>query len=442
MTRQSVRSRLAASESDWWIAGVFCLAGLLLASLVVRIDQSLDLEPTNDRLWLYGGDATGASSVLSAIAASSITVAGVVFSANFVAMQLASSLYTPRVIWTLIRRRWLQIVLGTFLATFVFSLMVLRSVRSETEQHPEFTPVIGVSVAILFALMSVAVLVYYVHRGSKMVQPAAVIKNAATESFRLLESGFASVRREPYVRSSEPFEPEGVGVDVKATQSGYIQRLDGAPIVGLDRDSRCWIRLERLVGEFVLEGETLAMVYPSSAFDDSVASAIIATFEFGDERTPEQDVEYGFRRVADIALKALSPAINDPTTAMTCIDTLGKLMIELGSSPVASAGDGQRLFHWRVGNIAIGWDSRFFERCVDVAFTQIRSYGAHDAVVMAYLVETLRRLEALVPSAHRAVLREEAKRARANALAAIAHPDDRLRVEQAARWLDESSRAA
>jgi uncharacterized membrane protein len=173
-------------DNDWWIAGALCLASLLLAGLTVRIDQTLDLKPSEDRLWLYGGDATGASGVLSSIASSSITVAGVVFSANFVALQLASSLYTPRVIWSLIRRRWLQVVLGTFLATFIFSLIVLRSVRSETNEHPEFVPVIGVSIAIVLALMSVAVLVFYIHRGSRTVQPNAVIEIAATESFRLL----------------------------------------------------------------------------------------------------------------------------------------------------------------------------------------------------------------------------------------------------------------
>src|SRR5262245_58191089 len=107
MTRDRARSQLFDSESDWWIGGTICLVALVLSGLTVRIDQAVNLQPSSDRLWLYGGDSTGASGVLSAIAASSITVAGVVFSANFVALQLASSLYTPRVIWTLMRRRWL-----------------------------------------------------------------------------------------------------------------------------------------------------------------------------------------------------------------------------------------------------------------------------------------------------------------------------------------------
>jgi uncharacterized membrane protein len=426
------------AENDWYIAGVLSLAGLALAGLMVRLDQALDLDPPTDRIWLYGGDAGGASGVLSAIASSSITVAGVIFSANFVALQLASSLYSPRVIWTLTRRHWLQVVLGTFLASFIYSLMVLRSVRSASEQEPEFVPVLAVSVAILLALASVGVLIFYVHRGAKMVQPASVIEIAAAESFNLLDappvsSGLARADVVPPVPSAQE-----AGAVVTADRSGYVQRLDGRPMSALFGGPEITIRLDRLVGSFVLHGEALATVFPGSACDAAVEAAIRSAYVLGQDRTPEQDVEYGFRRVADIALKALSPAINDPTTAMTCIDSLGLLLRRLAERPIAPFVVLPGQASASVGNIRVIWDAHFFERCVDVAFAQVRHYGASDAVVMAYLLDSLRRLAALVPANLRGALIEEAHRARACALDAITLPDDRRRVESAARWLDDA----
>jgi uncharacterized membrane protein len=424
------------AENDWSIAGMLSLGGLLLAGLMIRLDQALDLDPSTDALWLYGGDAGGASGVLAAIASSSITVAGVIFSANFVALQLASSLYSPRVIWTLTRRRWLQVVLGTFLASFIYSLMVLRAVRAGTVDDAEFVPVLAVSVALLLALASVGTLIYYVHRGAKMVQPASVIEIAATESFRLL--GRAA---DPSGDGSEtshvtPAESAAAAL-VTAERSGYVQRLDGEAFLGLRPGAETTIRLERLVGSFVLRGEPLATVSPAATGTVEVAAAIRRAYVLGPERTPEQDVEYGVRRVADIALKALSPAINDPTTAMTCVDSLGMLLVRLAGCPIAPLAGSPSERDGVIGEVRVTWDDRAFERCVDVAFAQVRHYGAADAVVMSYVLDTLRRVAALVPDRHRPVLRREARLVHASALAAIGLPADRRRVEDAALWIGD-----
>src|SRR3954454_962698 len=131
--------------NDWAISAGLTAFGFLLAVVMLLLDHRLDLKPDPDQFWLYGGDVSGASSVLSVIATSMISVAGIVFSVNFVAVQLASSLYTPRVIRTMTRKRWLQFVLGAFLATFVYSLFVLRSLRPGSETTDAFVPVLSVS---------------------------------------------------------------------------------------------------------------------------------------------------------------------------------------------------------------------------------------------------------------------------------------------------------
>lgn len=175
-----------AMGTVWSIPAGMVVGALVLASLSLRIDQELRIAPNPDRIWLYSGGPDGAMAVLSSIASSTITVAGVIFSVQFVVLQLASSQYTPRVIRSLAKRSDLQAVLGTFLSTFIFSLLVLRSVRTATDEHSEFVPVVSTSIAILLALLSVAVLIYFIYFGTRMVQPGSLFSSAMQDSTRLL----------------------------------------------------------------------------------------------------------------------------------------------------------------------------------------------------------------------------------------------------------------
>jgi uncharacterized membrane protein len=429
--KQSWFARLLGGQ-QWTITAVLCLAGFVLGLVLVRVDQGLRLKPSPDRVWLYGGDASGAIGVLSAIASSAITVAGVIFSANFVAMQLASSQYTPRVIRSLARKRRLQVVLGVFVASFAFSLVVMRSVRSATADTPEFVPVLSVSFAVSLALASVGVLVFYVYYGVRSVQPDFLITSAAAESLRLMQTDAVETANGGGARQTYPGPIDEPAAGVTAAGWGYIQRVDSDALLRLAKERNLLIRLDRLVGDYVLPGEQLATVWPAVACDAEVTSVIRLGYVIGDERTPEQDVEYGFQRVQDIALKALSPAINDPTTARWCIDRLGEMLILLATHPVAPYG-----LPGGPEGVGILWDDRQFERCVDIAFAQMRHYGATDAVVMAHLLTMQRRIAALVPPTHRDVVVAEAWRARRQAAAAATLPDERARIDAAAAWLDK-----
>jgi uncharacterized membrane protein len=161
----------------------------------------------------------------------------------------------------------------------------------------------------------------------------------------------------------------------------------------------------------------------------------------GAERTPEQDVEYGFRRVADIALKALSPAINDPTTAMTCIDSLCALIVVLAGERVdlfqLGGNDGDE-----IGGRRVFWTARLFERCADVAFTQIWHYGASDPVVMSHLLDLMGRVAALISPREGEIVVWHAKETRESALAAIDQPVDCARIEQSAAWISQFTNTA
>lgn len=222
-----------------------------------------------------------------------------------------------------------------------------------------------------------------------------------------------------------------------AAKSGYIQSLDlnlvGEALTG----QRACVQFDRPVGSFVLENEPVGRSWSVARMEDRELTAIAAAYAIGQERTPEQDIEFGFRRLADIAVKALSSAINDPTTAIGCIDQLcaALLLVAKGSAPahrfriLEMFGD--------AGKSEVIWEESSFERYVTIAFDQIRMYGAADPWVMSHLVTMLGRVAKLVDPQLQTVLATTANQARDSALLMLAQPTDRGRIEAAAAWLDQ-----
>jgi uncharacterized membrane protein len=421
--------RMWENGRDWVVTAVMAAFGFILAIILVRLDDRLDLSPATERLWLYAGDAGSASTLLAAIAGATITVAGVIFSANFVTMQLASSQYTPRIIRSLTRKRRLQFVLGVFVGTFVYSIMVLRATSAATPEMAEFVPVISITVAMFFALASVATLVFFVHYGTMTMQPAFLIGSAAQDSLRLIAQGapLTQVAGKPRLKYPGPIdEPSTV---VTSTHWGYIQSLDPGMLGTLAANRDLIIRLEFSVGEAVLPGEALVTIWPESAGGDDVEKIVREAFTIGNERTPEQDIEFGYQRVQDIALKALSPAINDPTTARWCIDRLGEMLVILAQKPI-----NPYRIEGAPGQDRILWEHHLFERCVDISFTQIRYYGAADPIVVEHVLNTMRRVVLLSPPDCLACVAAEAQRLRTAALAHATSDADRDRIEKAADW--------
>lgn len=414
---------------DWVVTAAMAVFGFLLAFVLVEIDDHLHISPSFERLFLYSGDAGSASTLLAAIAGATITVAGVIFSANFVTMQLASSSYTPRIIRTLTRKRNLQSVLGVFVGTFVYAIMVLRATTAATADRPEFVPVISVTVAMLLALISVGALVFFVHYGTKTMQPAFLIGSAAQDSIGLIAGGAPSNHLSGDPRRRFPGPVDEPSSALIASNWGYLQYLNPVLLGSLAERRDLIIRIDIVIGEAVLPGESIVTVWPAAALDDEIARQILEAYEFGDERTPEQDIEFGFQRVQDIALKALSPAINDPTTARWCIDRLGEMLVMLGRHPVNP-------YHVEgaPGQDRILWNDRLFERCVDISFTQIRYYGSGDPVVVEHLFDVMRRVTSLIPSRCAPYIVNQARLLLEQALARAPLKADCERIERAALW--------
>jgi uncharacterized membrane protein len=416
--------------SLWFLPAVLTAAAVLLAVLTVRLDQTLLLDRRAEVEWLFGGGVEGARGVLEAFAGTMVTVTALVFSITVVALQLAASQLSPRVLRAFMGDRGNQVVLGFFIGTFTYALLVLRTVRSPLDVAEAFVPALSVTVAIALTLLSVALLIFFIHHAADAMRASVVIDRAAATTRGLIDSLYPDDVGAP-APSAPPAWLECLSsATVCAEGSGYLQGINADALFALAEDHALTLRPVPLVGDFVLPGAPLAAVWPADALDDDVAHAVRAALVLGPERTLQADVAFGFQQLGDIAVKALSPGINDPTTATICVDRLGALLVHLanrvGPNEVRSGED---------GSVRLVLPGPSFARLVGIAFDPIRHYGASDPTVAEHLLATLGGAAALVPAARRDPVLGQARIVLAAARTQIALAEDREQVAQAGAWV-------
>ena len=420
----------AAREGLWFLPALLTLAAALLAIGLVELDRELALDRRGGRVWAFGGGAVGARGVLQAIAGSIITVTGTVFSITIVALQLASSQFTPRVLRTFTRDRGVQLVLGVFVGTFTYALLVLRVVRSQTDDVERFVPGVAVVGAIILALVSVGHLIYFVHHVASSIRVSAVLERVTRDGIELLDRRLAKGTGGHVSRADASRAVSStLAAVVLADEDGYLQVVSIDALVGFESSAELTIRIERVAGDFVLSGEPLASIWPAAAATEELVKVVRRGCVLGPDRTLEEDVELPVRQLADIAVKALSPGVNDPTTATTCLDRLAQLLAH------AAHNDPVRAFRRDGSPVCLIVSAVSFDRLVETAIAQVAHYGAGDATVITHLLRLLGRLAALVPMAHRPVLVDHGRLALAAARHGIPLAGELDRVEAAAGWL-------
>jgi uncharacterized membrane protein len=421
-------------DSLWFTPTVIALLYATLALVLLRADEVLGLDTQGRDAWAVGG-ADGARGVLFAIAGSTLSIIGVVFSLTIVVLQIASAQFTPRVMRNLTGDRGMQVVLGVFLGTFTYALIVLRAVRSPGEDGggAGFVPVAAVAVAIVLALVSIAFMIYAINHVARSVQVAVIIKRVTHDTLDLLDEPLAGEVDERHhldlVGQALPEEP---GDTIAVAGNGYLEAIDAQALLAAAEMRGLVIRTEALVGSFLLCGAGLATVWPKGVIDEGLAGTLRSAFVLGPERTRQQDVELGIRQLADIAVRALSPAVNDPTTATLCIDRLGQLLVRAASrdeTEVVSGSGG--------GRVMLRGPS--FARLTDVAFTQIRHYGAGDALVATHLMTLLGEVAARVSTTQKEPLREQAAALLVEVRKMLRVTCDASRVEAAGTWSQDQA---
>ena len=369
-------------SSFWFVPALVVLAAAALAVLAIELDGTVGSEALARYPRLFGAGAEGTRQLLSAIAGSTITVAGVVFSITIVALSLTSAQYSPRVLRSFMRDRTNQLVLGVFLGIYVYCLLVLRTVRGGEN---EFVPGISVLLAIALALVGVAFLILFIHHISTSIQATEITARVARDTIAAIEALFP--RLDSHEERGTPAAPpeNRSWSTVAAAETGYIQSISRAPLLDYARARACVVRMERSAGDFVVKGETLLSV-SGDAPDEAAAARLNAAFAVNTYRDVTQDAAFGVQQLVDIALKALSPGVNDTATARTSLDYLTAILMELTRYEVKEedlvVGDDGRVLL-----IVRGRSVTFF---VDRTFDAIRRDAASNVDM---LLHTLRALE-------------------------------------------------
>ncbi|WP_165865540.1 DUF2254 domain-containing protein [Vallicoccus soli] len=308
----------------FWVLPLVCTASAALLGLALaRLDRSLDTSLTLP--FLFAGGPEGARAVLSAVISSMISFTGLVFSITVVVLQLTSSQFSPRVLRSFLDDRSNQLALGVFVATFTYALVVLRSVRGTAQVDP-FVPQLAVTTAFAFVLASVLVFLGYIHHIAQSIRAATIVERIGDETRALLERVHPA-DADPAAGLPLPPWP---GRTVAAAAPGVVQEVDDAGLARLAGGCGATVVLRRAVGEFVPAGAPLLDVH--GADEDALPAARLrAGVLLGKERSLQQDVGFGLRQLVDIAERALSPGVNDPTTAVQVVDQLHDLLRRLVS---------------------------------------------------------------------------------------------------------------
>ncbi len=371
--------------SFWFIPFLMVLSAIGLSILMIYLDREEVFTKEGFGL-LFNAGPEGARSVLSTIAGSMMTVAGVAFSITIVALTLASSQFGPRMLRNFMQDRGNQVALGIFISTFIYCLLILRSIDGES-----FVPYISVTFSVFLALINVGILIYFIHHVSVSIRADSVVTAVYKELEGNLKRFFPDELEENEIKQ-EKNETEINGshnyiYNLSASKNGYLQAVDFETLIELTTEENLILNILNRPGEYITAGIPFIIINGISTLEKDTKGKILKAFIIGEERTPAHDPEFAFDQLSEIAVRALSPGINDPYTAVECIDRLGSALCYLTDRkfPSVSRFDSD-------GNLRVKIKSVTFEGFVNTSFNQIRQYGSTSASVTIRLLEVLKTI--------------------------------------------------
>ncbi|MBV8087020.1 MAG: DUF2254 domain-containing protein [Chloroflexi bacterium] len=423
------RSRQEALSTNLWVVPTLMVT--LVAGLFV-LTLHFDVEAARGQItlpsWISSGGPDAARQTLIAIAAAVITVAGVVFSITILVLQLASQQFGPRMLRNFIRDRGTQVSLGAFVATFVYSTVALASVSDAPNL---FVPHLSATVAEALALIDLVVLIYFIDHVAKSIQLTSVVSGIARD-FRTV---LANSQADAWQAADEPFEhvdrsrlalaTEG-GIAVAAAASGFLQAVGQAHLVAIATSSDAVIRLLYRPGHFLVAGQPLALVAPPEAAEH-VAKALTRAHIVGPNRTLTQDPGFAIDQLVEVAIRALSPAVNDTFTALNCIDWLADCLCRAYARPLPSG-----LYRDSAGALRLIEPAISHERLLKGATDKIRQAGRGMPAVLIRQLEGLRKVMVVVSTrAEREVVLHHAEMILRTSDGSVAEESDRNDVHAA-----------
>lgn len=405
-------------SSYWFLPSVMTAGAILLSFAMTRLDAAMGGDWVREVHWLYANKPEGARTLLSTVAGSMIGVAGVTFSITIASVVYASGQYGPRLLVHFMDDRGNQITLGTFIATFIYCLLVLRTIRSADEPPlgaplegagadlaPSFVPHLAVVTAVLLTLASIAVFIYFIHHIPDSIHVSNVIARVGRELRGRIDAHFPAP---PDAGEAEDGEGDDGGralegprsrrqllealdgrdgperETVVANSSGYVQGIDHDALLELATARDLVLRIDRRPGAFVSRGDALATAWPADRLEDEDQRRVRFAFAWGRQRTGRQDVRFLLNELVEIAARALSTGVNDPFTAMGCLDWLGDALKRVGDRDVPDADR-----YDAEGTLRVLAEPTRYEELVEHAFGQLRPYLAGDRNAALHALATL-----------------------------------------------------
>jgi uncharacterized membrane protein len=369
----------------WFVPTLLVAGGIILAFFFVGIDYFI-----GDQLGyfprLFGVQPSGARDMLAVIAGSAITVAGTAFSITIVALTLASTQFSPRVLRNFMRDTGNQVVLGLLVGVFAYCIIVLRTIRDsgDNDSFNDFVPSVAVIFGVILGLVAIGSLIYYIHHIAASIQATSIISLIAEETIKEIRKTFPVLPEEIEIDKQTNKRLEGKNfLTVNSDMIGYVQNADTTELAELAARHDLILKMQRRIGQFTIKDLPLLFIFPNRKdfkLSPELKNKLRDTYDIGTYRTVEGDVAFGLRQIVDIALKALSPSINDSTTAVTCVDYLTAILSTLGKRPSCPSNV------FINGNLRLIIEQQKFEDFFDLAFNQIRqNAGGNVAVILRQL---------------------------------------------------------
>ena len=320
-------------SSFWFIPAMGLLLGLVLAEGMVRIDRAFFADRASD--WWLATTPDASRSLLSTLSGALVSVTALVFSITMLTLSQTASSYGGRLLRTFLDRLLSQVTLGSFLGTAIYCIWVLRTVREL--EAVAFTPHLATATAIGLSLGCMGLLVAFINYTAQMLQPSEILASVSKDITKAIERIYPAGLAEPPV--TPPADPSFPGADrreIRLGRAGYLQAVTEEALLEQANAAAGLVRLRVRPGLFVSSQTVVAEVLPAAAADDEVAASIADAFVIGTDRTPRQDIEAALLELVEVAVRALSPGINDPRTAITATHYLSDAFVRLAGRPFPS----------------------------------------------------------------------------------------------------------